>query len=75
MAHGDGGKGDSQRPTDHAAFSSNWDLIWGKKKQPERPDARDIEFTKNLIKGLDEARDEARRKAGELLCKKENPSE
>lgn len=33
MTHGDGGKGDTQRPTDQNKFSSNYDLIWGKKKR------------------------------------------
>ena len=31
MTHGDGGKGDAQRPTDHKKFSDNYDLIWGNK--------------------------------------------
>ena len=35
MTHGDGGKGDTQRPTDHNAYSSNYDLIWGKKVSKE----------------------------------------
>jgi hypothetical protein len=33
------GKGDTQRPTDHKAYSDNYDLIWGKKddKKTNRP--------------------------------------
>lgn len=31
MTHGDGGKGDKQRPTNKDAYSNNYDLIWGKK--------------------------------------------
>lgn len=30
MTH-EAGKGDAQRPTDHKAFSANYDTIWGKK--------------------------------------------
>lgn len=30
MAH-EAGKGGKQRPTNHESFSSNYDLIWGKK--------------------------------------------
>lgn len=38
MAH-EAGKGDAQRPTDHKAYSDNYDLIWGKKndKTTDRP--------------------------------------
>ena len=38
------GKGDKQRPTDHEAYSTNYDLIFGKKnKVVEEPqeDTRD----------------------------------
>lgn len=33
------GKGDTQRPTNHKAYSDNYDLIWGKKddKTTNRP--------------------------------------
>ena len=30
------GKGDGRRPTNHSSFSSNYDLIWGKKAQHEQ---------------------------------------
>lgn len=30
-----GGKGSTQRPTDHEAFSSAWDRIFGKKPECE----------------------------------------
>lgn len=53
------GKGGKQRPTDHNAFSSGYDAIWGKK-----PDARDIEFTENLRKSMDEIGDQVRRDIG-----------
>lgn len=36
MTHSDGGKGDTQRPTDHKKFSDNYDLIWGKKAPEEK---------------------------------------
>ena len=29
----DGGKGSTQRPTDHDKYSKNYDAIFGKKKQ------------------------------------------
>jgi len=29
MKHGDGGKGDAQRPTNHDSFSENFDRIFG----------------------------------------------
>jgi len=32
MKHGDGGKGDAQRPTNHKSFSENFDKIFGKKE-------------------------------------------
>lgn len=35
----DGGKGSKQRPTDHDAYSKNWDAIFGKKKE-EQPDQK-----------------------------------
>ena len=31
----DGGKGDTQRPTDWGKFSANFDLIFGKTSKPE----------------------------------------
>jgi len=31
MTHGDGGKGDKQRPTNHSAFAHNFDRIFGRK--------------------------------------------
>jgi hypothetical protein len=31
--HSEAGKGDAQRPTDHKKYGSNYDLIWGKKKE------------------------------------------
>ena len=39
MTHGDGGKGDTQRPTDHEKYGSNYDLIWGKKVPKETANA------------------------------------
>ena len=41
MKHGDGGKGGDQRPTDHKKFSSGYDLIWGKKDEPEEVEEDD----------------------------------
>lgn len=60
MTHGDGGKGDTQRPTDQNKFSSNYDLIWGKKKEDAQ--AEDEEFER------------IQREQGERSCQKENPS-
>lgn len=59
MTHGDGGKGDTQRPTDHNKFSSNYDLIWGKKKEDAQ--AEDEEFER------------IQREQGGSSCRKENP--
>lgn len=60
MTHGDGGKGDSQRPTDHSKYSSNYDLIWGKKKDDAQ--AEDQEFER------------IEREQRERPCQKESPS-
>lgn len=60
MTHGDGGKGDTQRPTDHAAYSSNYDLIWGNKKDDAK--AEDEEFER------------IEREQREKPCQKESPS-
>ena len=35
MTHGDGGKGDKQRPTNWDHFSENFDRIFGKKPPEE----------------------------------------
>jgi len=37
------GKGSDTRPTDHKKYGSNYDLIWGKKKQDDAK-AEDEEF-------------------------------
>lgn len=44
MTHGDGGKGDTQRPTDHEKFGSNYDNIFGKKQKQDDARAEDEEF-------------------------------
>lgn len=31
------GKGSKQRPTDRDAYSKNWDAIFGKKKEEQKP--------------------------------------
>jgi hypothetical protein len=54
------GKGGKRRPTDHDAFSSGYDAIWGEKK-----DARDIEFTENLRKSMAEIHDKAMSKVAD----------
>ena len=43
MTHREAGKGDAQRPTDQNKYGSNYDLIWGKKKQDDAK-AEDEEF-------------------------------
>ena len=63
MGHGDGGKGDTQRPTDHNKFSSGYDLIWGKKEK-RLVDMTEADFNEAL--GI---------KPEEDQCQKENPSE
>jgi hypothetical protein len=42
MTHGDGGKGDAQRPTDQEKYSSNYDNIFRKTKEDWQ--AEDEEF-------------------------------
>jgi hypothetical protein len=42
MTHGDGGKGDAQRPTDHEKYSSNYEAIFRKTKEDWQ--AEDEEF-------------------------------
>lgn len=37
MGH-EAGKGDDMRPTDHNAYSTNYDVIWGKKVRRETAD-------------------------------------
>lgn len=59
----DGGKGSAQRPTDHKAYSDNYDKIFGKKGEWDR----DIEFTNNLLKSFEEIREEAMKAAAKVL--------
>jgi hypothetical protein len=33
VTHSDGGKGDKQRPTDHNAYSNNYDNIWKNQRE------------------------------------------
>ena len=42
MTHGDGGKGDAQRPTDQEKYGSNYDNIFRKTKEDWQ--AEDEEF-------------------------------
>lgn len=63
MTHGDGGKGDSQRPTDHNKYSANYDLIWGKKEK-RLVDMTEADFNEAL--GIKPESDG---------CQKENPSD
>lgn len=44
----DGGKGDKQRPTNHAAFSSNWDKIFGAKPEKRLIDMTEEDFNEAL---------------------------
>jgi len=41
MKHGDGGKGDAQRPTNHDSFSENFDRIFGKTEEMLEEEAED----------------------------------
>jgi lysozyme family protein len=36
--HSEAGKGDDMRPTNHDAYSNNYDRIWGKKVRRETAD-------------------------------------
>ena len=58
MTHGDGGKGDTQRPTNHEAFSKNFDAI----------------FRRDDAKAEDEEFDRIEREQREKPCQKESPS-
>jgi hypothetical protein len=42
MTHGDGGKGDTQRPTDYKKYNDNYDNIFKKTKEDWK--AEDEEF-------------------------------
>ena len=42
MTHGDGGKGDTMRPTDHAKYANNWELIWGKRDSSSTQGATNV---------------------------------
>jgi hypothetical protein len=53
------GKGGDMRPTDHKAYSANYDLIWGSKDDAK---AEDDEFER------------IEREQRERPCQKENPS-
>lgn len=64
MTHGDGGKGDSQRPTNHSAFSKGYEAIWGKKPLKKLKDFTDKDFDE--AHGIKPEGDQ---------CQKENPLE
>ena len=59
MTHGDGGKGDKQRPTDHNAFANNYDRIFGGRKrqiaelveQDNKPEPEDDEPEDEICSG------------------------
>lgn len=38
MTHSDGGKGSTQRPTNHEAYSANYDNIWKKQRDKVKCD-------------------------------------
>ena len=46
-----GGKGSRQRPTDHAKFSANYDLIFNKKEEP-------CQNTTTVLRAMEQAKDE-----------------
>lgn len=60
MTHGDGGKGSAQRPTNHDAFSTHFEEIFGKKVPKEVADAVNQQLQEAL--------------AEDNKCQKENPS-
>jgi hypothetical protein len=59
MTHGDGGKGDSQRPTNHSAFSKNFDAIFGKKPEKRLIDMTEEDFNEAL--GIKPEKDECKK--------------
>jgi len=58
MTHGDGGKGDAQRPTNHESFSKNFDAI----------------FKRDDAKAEDDEFERIEREQREKPCQKESPS-
>jgi len=42
MTHGDGGKGSARRKENAQAFLNNWDLIFGKKPEPQQEEPNGI---------------------------------
>jgi hypothetical protein len=71
MTHGDGGKGDTQRPTDHNKYSSNFDRIFRSGKH-YKDGSLEKQVLDDVIAGYDKALGEALIK-GEP-CQKESPS-
>lgn len=65
MTHGDGGKGDTQRPTDHEKFERNFELIFGRKSGITKE-----EFD-NVDKNFAEAHAQYKK---DMECLKENQS-
>lgn len=72
MTHGDGGKGDTQRPTDNNKFSDGYDLIWGKKVSKEV--AEDINQQLQDAFAEDQEFERIEREQRDRPCQKENPS-
>ena len=72
MTHGDGGKGDTQRPTDSKKFSSGYDLIWGKKVDKETADVVNQQLQDAFAE--DQEFERIEREQREKPCQKENPS-
>jgi hypothetical protein len=72
MTHGDGGKGDAQRPTDNKKFSDGYDLIWGKKVSKEVADDINQQLQDALAEDQEFERIEREQRG--WPCQKENPS-
>ena len=71
MTHGDGGKGDTQRPTDHDKYSSNYELIWGKKVSRETADILNQQLQDAMAE--DQEFERIEREQRERPCQRENP--
>lgn len=72
MTHGDGGKGDAQRPTDHEKFSSNFDRIFRSGKH-YKDGSLEKQVLDDVIDGYGKALDESMVKG--TTCQKESPSD
>jgi hypothetical protein len=58
------GKGDGRRPTNHESFSSNYDLIWGKKVKHEQQETHRTHGSAPLSGGNNQRPSDSDKRAG-----------